>query len=52
MKNDIIPVYREGKYEKKYMLELKAKRYLKEKGAIMAERIDLFFTEYRLTPYK
>lgn len=49
MKQEIIPVYREGKYERKYMMKLRAKKYLKEKGAIMAERIDMAFTEYKFT---
>ena len=46
---EIIPIYREGKLDRKYWYTSHAKKYLKEKGTVAATHIDLFFTEYRLT---
>lgn len=47
--NTIIPVYREGVYDRRYMMKLRAKAFLKEKGIALAHRTDLIFVEHRLT---
>lgn len=47
--NDIIPVYREGQYDHRYMLKIKAKALFKEKTTAFIAKTDLIFTEHRLT---
>ena len=45
-----IPIYYEGKLDRKYWYTVKAKQYLKEKGTVFAEKVDLIFEQHRLTP--
>ena len=48
-KTNIIPVYREGQYDHKYMIRVKARAYLKQKTTAFIAKTDLIFTEHKLT---
>ncbi len=44
-----IPVYREGRFDRKYWYTLQAKIKAKKLLATTIKRIDLFFVEYKFT---
>lgn len=47
MENSIeIKIYRDGRYDTVANLKLKARNLIRKRGAMVAQSVDYFFTEY------